>query len=430
MKAFLPFLLLLCFASQAASQQLYFPPTDDSNWETLAPEELNYCPDSIAALYDYLEQEQTKSFILLKDGKIVLERYFGSYTQDSLWVWFSAGKSLRALLVGIAQEQGYLDIHQPTSDFLGKGWTSLPEEKEDLITIWHQLTMTTGFNPFDFSCTDPQCLTYQADAGTFWYYHNAPYSLLKDVLESATGQNINALTRDWVRNKIGWDFGFWLPIGDNTFYFSKARDMARFGLLIQNKGIWDQTPVLQDSAYFNEMVNSSQDLNPAYGYLWWLNGQSSYIPPSFPNSINGAITPDAPADMFAAAGALGQYVSISPSEGLVVIRQGTSDNQDLASISLLNDVWKRIGELECLSTSTAEPLTEAITIAPTLTHDQVNIQSRSGQTPRVELYSLSGELLREWRGVNTISLASYPSGMYFLRVKQGATVKVSKIVKS
>ena len=419
MKTFLPLLALLCITLSATSQQLYFPPPGNSSWETLDPEELNYCPDSIAALYDYLEQEQTKSFILLKDGKIVLERYFGTFTQDSLWVWFSAGKSLRALMVGIAQERGYLDIQQPTSDILGKGWTNLPEEKEELITIWHQLTMTSSLNPINFSCTDPQCLTYLADAGSFWAYHNAPYNLLRDVLETATGRNIGFLTNDWIGNKIGWSFNFWLPLGDNTFFFSRARDMARFGLLIQNKGIWDQTPVLSDSVYLNQMINTSQDLNPSYGYLWWLNGKSSYIPPSSLSTIDGFIAPDAPADMFSAAGAQGQYVSVSPSTGLVMIRQGRSSNDDLAAISLLNEMWKRVGNMECMTTSTVEPVGKTIKVAPTLVEDWVNIQGLQEQEVRIELYGISGEYLQEWRGVTAISLASYPTGMYFLRVKQG-----------
>jgi len=196
-------LFLLLIPVFAPSQNLYYPPNSVTEWETVDPLELNFCPDSITSLYSFLEDNQTKSFLLLKDGKIVLEEYFGTYTQDSVWIWFSAGKSLRAMLVGIAQEEGLLDINDPTSDYLGNGWTSLTADQEEAITIWHQLTMTSGLNPLNFDCTDPSCLTYLFPPGERWFYHNSPYNLTKEVLEAASGQNINQYTLAKIRNPIG-----------------------------------------------------------------------------------------------------------------------------------------------------------------------------------------------------------------------------------
>ena len=69
------FVLCSCFTTASVSaQEEYFPPADITGiWETTSPTEMNWCQDSIDALYDFLEVEQTKSFILLKDGKIILE---------------------------------------------------------------------------------------------------------------------------------------------------------------------------------------------------------------------------------------------------------------------------------------------------------------------------------------------------------------------
>ena len=55
--------------------------------------------------------------------------------------------------------------------------------------------------------------------------------------------------------------------------------MARFGLLILNNGNWDGNQIMTDTNYFNQMLNSSQSLNESYGYLWWLNGKTSYMLP-------------------------------------------------------------------------------------------------------------------------------------------------------
>src|SRR5262245_24612405 len=100
-------ILLSLFAlhcSLAGAQQLYFPPVTCTTWETTDPVSLSWCPSSIDSLYRYLEKTNTKGFIALQNGRIVLEKYFGTFNQDSLWVWNSAGKTLTAFAVGIAQE--------------------------------------------------------------------------------------------------------------------------------------------------------------------------------------------------------------------------------------------------------------------------------------------------------------------------------------
>ncbi|MEM8908959.1 MAG: serine hydrolase, partial [Bacteroidota bacterium] len=430
MKKYLYCFLLLALPQLLFTQELYFPPSNSMDWDTLAPEALNYCPEKIEALYQFLEAEQSKSFLLLKDGKIVLEQYFGTFTQDSLWFWFSAGKGLRAVLVGIAQEQGFLDINDPTSDYLGSGWTSMTPEQELLITPWHQLTMTSSLNPIDFTCTDPSCLTYLQDAGSFWVYHNSPYNLLRNVLESATGVNINVLTNNWIRNKIGMNSGFWLPSGDNTFFLSRARDMARFGLLVQNRGNWDGTTILGDTAYLDQMLNTSQSLNLSYGYLWWLNGKDSYIPPGSLLTFSGYLAPDAPADIVTAAGGQGQYISISPGSGLMMIRQGLSEDEDRAAIELLNAIWEKILDLECMTTSVSEQQTESIQITPNPVSDWLQVQGLRVPMSEIWLYDVNGQLKGTWTNQSTISLQAQAPGVYYLRIKNGDEYLTKKLVKT
>ena len=92
-------MLLTCFAPSMllAQTNLYFPPTSGTSWETKNPESLGFCAERIDSLYQYLEDHDTKSFILLEDGEIVLEKYFGTYTRDSFWYWASAGKITHGL---------------------------------------------------------------------------------------------------------------------------------------------------------------------------------------------------------------------------------------------------------------------------------------------------------------------------------------------
>jgi CubicO group peptidase (beta-lactamase class C family) len=185
---------IICFTySNVRAQNLYFPPLTSNTWQTTPPENLNWCPDSVQSLVDYVGSNNSKAFLILKDGKIVLEQYYGTFTADSSWYWASAGKSLTAFLVGLAQQEGYLSIDSASSIYQGSGWTSCTPEQEQAITVRDQLTMTTGLDTdiSDLDCTLPECLDYFAEPGTRWYYHNAPYTKLDAVISGATGQSLN-----------------------------------------------------------------------------------------------------------------------------------------------------------------------------------------------------------------------------------------------
>lgn len=322
---------------------LYFPPSASATWETLTPTDLGWNIGAEQALYDLLDEKSTKAFIILKDGKIVVEWYFGDHTQNTSWYWASAGKTLTAFTVGLAQEEGLLSIEDKTSTFLGEGWTSEPLDKENLITLWHQLTMTTGMDDLEFDCVTPDCLTYVADAGTRWAYHNGPYTLLDAVVANASGLDWSEYFNTRLRDKIGMD-GFWFSTnGLNNVYFSTARSMARFGLLNLNNGTWDGEEILTDSEYRTAMKNTSQNLNKSYGYLWWLNGKSSFRGPGLQIEFDGPLIPNAPSDLYAGLGKNDQKLYIVPSQKLVVVRMGEDAGENsLGPSSFDNQLWEKL----------------------------------------------------------------------------------------
>ncbi|MBC7934367.1 MAG: beta-lactamase family protein [Rhizobacter sp.] len=343
------FVFLLVLSVGLKAQTLYFPPLAGNTWATTDPASLGWCTTRIDSLYNFLEEKNTKAFIVLKDGRIVLEHYFGTFTEDSVWYWASAGKTVTGYLVGKAKEQGYLSLSDTSSKFLGQGWTSLTSQQEDSITIRHQLTMTTGLNDGgDVYCTDPPCLQYLAPAGTRWAYHNAPYTLLEKVIINATGQNINAYTQNALKAQTGMT-GIWISVDFNNVFYSKPRSMARFGLLMQNRFKWNNTQLLTDAGYVDDMLSTSQPLNYAYGYLTWLNGKGSYMIPSSQVKIPGSYAPAAPLDMYAAIGKNGQIVSVAPSKGLVIVRMGEDPFEAEVSLTLCDEIWQRMNYVMCSS---------------------------------------------------------------------------------
>ena len=331
----------------------YFPSITNNSWEKTSPESLGWNTPEIENLKIFLEENNTRGFIILKNGKIVLEEYWGTtfintnFNEDSIWFWASAGKTLTSFLTGIAQDESFLNINDKTSDYLGAGWTSLPSEQENNITIKNQLTMTTGldYTVDDLDCTNPECLLYKSDPNTQWFYHNGPYTLLESVISEASEMTYNNFTSTYLSNKIGITKGDWkLSTGGfNNVFWSTTKDAARFGLLLLNEGDWDSEPILNDKEYFESMTNSSQNLNPSYGYLTWLNGKSSISIPGFSNSFDLTLSENAPTDLYAALGTDGQFIDVIPSLDMVVIRLGAaSTDKTLVPTKLHDEMWEYI----------------------------------------------------------------------------------------
>ncbi|GAA4326353.1 serine hydrolase domain-containing protein [Flaviaesturariibacter amylovorans] len=321
----------------------YFPPSGSPAWETIAPATAGWNSAALDTLAPWLQSKNTKAFIILKNGRIAYEKYFGTFSADSNWYWASAGKTATALLAGIAVQEGRLNIDNKVSQYLGTGWTSAPLAKENLITVKHLLTMTSGLDDAvaDDDCTTPACLRYRADAGTRWAYHNGAHNKLHDVIEVATGVSYNQYFAQRVRDRIGMN-GLWFMSGYNLIYGSTARSAARFGLLLQHMGQWSGTSIA-DSGWLATQVNSTQALNASYGYLTWLNGKSSFMVPQTQQTFPGALLPQAPADLFAALGKNDQKIYVSRAHGLVVVRLGNAaGGVTLASSGFDNELWGKL----------------------------------------------------------------------------------------
>ena len=417
---------VILFSTTLSAQGLYFPPLTGGTWETVTPASLGWDESRLPALDDFLNANNTKAFIVLKDGRIVVERYFGTFTADSNWYWASAGKTMTAALVGIAQQEGLLSIGDASSKYMGRGWTSLLPDTEDRITVRHQLTMTSGLDDGagDGDCTLPSCLVYKADAGTRWAYHNAPYTLLDSVLESATSLTLNQLYLTRMRSRIGMN-GAYLRSGPyNNVLFTTPRSMARFGLLMLGGGYWASTPVISDVAYIHQMTTPSQQLNKSYGFLWWLNGQESHMLPKTQVVFPGWLCPDAPADMFAALGKNGQILCVVPGRNLVVVRMGNDpDEQSLISTRLANEIWKRLNDVMRI-TSDVKQLDDTrgdvgIGVFPNPVRDVLILSSWNGADARV-IDVLGRELWRErFEGTIRVPMSDRLPGVYFVRTATG-----------
>ena len=425
-------IVLLSFTVKA--QSLYFPPTTGNVWDSILPSNLNYCQARIDSLYNYLQAKNTKSFILLKDGKRVLEKYFGTYKRDSLWYWASASKSLASFITGVAQQKGFININNQVSQYLGTGWTSAPLVKENLITVKHLITMTSGLEdapplPCDNEDTAKACLTYLTDASTRWAYHTGAYRKVQDVVSNAVGQNYNIITNNWIESKTGMS-GIWLQ----QVYYSKARDMARFGLLNLNKGIWNTDTIMKDTAFFRAMTNTSQNLNLAYGYLWWLNGKASLMAPGFQFVFPGTLMSNAPSDMYCALGKNDQKIYVVPSTNMVVVRQGnTAGGFNLAASAFDNILWDYINKLDCSVTSVSENGNQFQAIYPNPVTTILSIDNAHQNIYKISTYDIYSALIYNSsnpESTMSIDFTNYSKGVYIVEIENNnKEVNRRKVVK-
>jgi CubicO group peptidase (beta-lactamase class C family) len=425
MKQFFTLIFVVYSLIDFKAQIIYFPPLTGSSWDTIAPQDLGYCQPKIDSLYSFLEQNNSKAFILLKDGKIVLEKYFGTHTATTPWQWASAGKTITSFMTGIAQQEGYLSITDTTSNYLGQGWTNCTPQQEERITIWNQLTMTSGLDDGvpDHYCTLDTCLNYLADPGTRWAYHNGPYTLLDGVIENATGQTLNSYTTQKLKVPTGMT-GSFFSVGYNNVFVSNARSMARFGSLILNKGNWNGNQIMTDTAYFNDMVNTSQNLNKAYGYLWWLNGKQSFMVPTSQIVFPGYACPNAPADMISAIGSGGQFLNVVPSQNLVWLRMGDEPSNSNVPFLLNDDIWQYVNDLVCSTSSVEEHyLDPAIQLFPNPANEQLTV-SVNGSLGKVIMYNQFGTKVSEGNSNKdsfSFDVSSLQKGIYFISIPQSGS---------
>lgn len=230
----------------------------------------------------------------------------------------SLQKSFLAVLVAVARGRELLTIDTALTDLIGAGWSKAPET-ESRVTIRHVLSMTSGLDA---------SLGRVAEPGTMWRYNTAVYSHLVSVLEAVAGQPIDALTREWLTGPLGMDQTRWVertwanPTEANQLgLVTTAADLERLGRLMLGRGEWGGRRVVP-ADLISECLQPSQTLNPAYGYLWWLNGQDRFLTPFRGIGGEGPYFPTAPMDAVVALGVLDRHLMVAPRLGLVIVRLG------------------------------------------------------------------------------------------------------------
>ena len=112
------------------------------------------------------------------------------------------------------------------------------------------------------------------------------------------------------------------------------RELARFGLMIQAGGRWHAQQIVTDTEFLADMLSPSQSLNPAYGLLWWVNGQAFRLGANArATRQDGPLIAAAPDDLVAMQGAADRKLYLVPSLDLVITRLGANGSRPGSSFN-------------------------------------------------------------------------------------------------
>lgn len=313
-----------------------------------APQAAALSPDT-QNLLDYLHDHGSTGFMVIKDGKVLIDQTWPAPQGDPLFANFVYGhsddgalledvasqqKSFVAVLVAVAIDKGLLDIDKPVSAYIGQGWSKASPEQEARIKVIDVLTMSSGLD---------DKFAYAAAPGTTFFYNTPVYAITKRVVSAAAKQPLEVITHDWLTAPTGMKDTAWrkrpaalASVGNDTGLVTTPHDVARFGLMVLHGGVAETGARVVSQAQLQALFTRSS-ANPSYGRLWWLNG-ASYTLRAGSGRREGQLIPSAPADLVGALGAFERRLYVVPSRKLVVVRTGAGANDT----DFDEQVWLRL----------------------------------------------------------------------------------------
>jgi CubicO group peptidase (beta-lactamase class C family) len=337
----------------------YFP-TDD--WRTCKPEEAGMDSAKLIKAFEYAATPEfnTRAVVVIKDGYIVGEAYYGRVKKKSRHTSHSVAKSFTSALIGIAIGQGLIDsVDAKVCQFYDE-WDC--DDQGDIrrdITLKHLMTVTSGldwlenWSPGYKGRNDTlemgqkeNYLDYMLDReglhkpGTKFTYSTGDPMLLSGVIKKATGFTPFEYARKNLFNKIGAPRIRWgHDRAGNTItawgIMATARDYAKFGYLFLNKGLWDGEQIVPRE-WVETSTRAQSDVQgwAAYGLLWHVN---------LPLRLR-AYGSNIPADGYMAEGTGGQNIFIIPSKNLVVVKTANDFAYKLKPVEFLELIIGSIKE--------------------------------------------------------------------------------------
>lgn len=300
---FCAIILSCCEKEESINNNHYnykIPELLNDGWEvsSLTAEGMN--TSVIKEIADNIINDQYKgihSMLIVRNGLLVFEEYFKGYDRDDLQHIFSITKSVSSSLLGIAIDKGFLQsVEEPVLSFFSQ--YNITDSTKHKIRLKHILTLTTGFDwdektyPYEDS-KNSEYQMFQTDdwmefvlqrplshnPGEVYNYNTGSVHLLSSVIKESTSLFANEFAEQYLFQPLGIT-DYWWNTDNQDFPCTgathgglkmKARDVAKYGFLYLNHGIWNNTQVVSEH-WIEESVIPRIDISQTeqFGYLWRL----------------------------------------------------------------------------------------------------------------------------------------------------------------
>ncbi|MDX1445169.1 serine hydrolase [Lishizhenia sp.] len=274
---------------------------------------------------DSLREIETASFLVYENNQLVLESYWDNHNRQQLGNSFSVSKTIVALLIGAAIQDGYIEsIDEPIAHYL----PFIEEDNE--VQIKHLLWMASGLdwsesgkNPLSKNAEAyysgkldklMECSQFNEPPGIRFEYKSGNTQLLGMILKKATGKTVANYAQEKFWKQLGMESDALWSLDhkegmEKSFccLYATSRDFLKLGKLILNKGKYNDVQIVPENFIMQMMTNpdvtNDNMPNLAYGmHLWTLNDEVKTV---------------------YARGILGQYIIIQPEKNRVIVRTGS-----------------------------------------------------------------------------------------------------------
>jgi len=289
-----------------------------------------------AELLHFFDERETCAFLVIKNGKIVYERYAENYDKNTISGSFSMAKTVNALLIGKMIALG--KIHSLDDD-VKKYVPQLTQIPSGKLTIKDVITMSADIDWSEsywniFSLTAESYYGNDLDAlmkklkirsdnqqGNLWEYQSCCTQILGYIIKNVSGKTLAACADEYLWKPLGAESDALWSTDKNGIEKSfcclnaTARDFARLGQMVLQHGRWDSIQVI-DSAYIAQMTTPATYLKDEhgntcdwYGYQTWVINYENHKIPYF-------------------RGILGQFIFVIPAENSIIVRLGKKIKRD------------------------------------------------------------------------------------------------------
>lgn len=291
---------------------------------------------------DFWRGTGTKAVVVLREDTIVYEYYDRKFEETSRFNSFSMSKPYVSMLTGIAIEEGCI---QSIDESIYHYIPDLIDSSLCGVKIRNLLQMTSGIktNKSNYNPWGVTSRLYYGDnlyelvaklrpehpPSTKWKYENINTQLMAMVLERATGRNLSEYLEEKIWGPLGMEADAGWSLHEDTgvekafcCLNARARDFARFGLLMKNKGNWKGKQLIPEHwMRFSTRLDTSEGSRQRYQNTFYLTAEE---------------------DDYYMEGLLGQFTYIAPSTNTVIVRLGNRINPNLPWY----DIFRRISCLD------------------------------------------------------------------------------------